>query len=110
MPSAWTTQAMAWFRDVLGFEEVFRADEAGWAEVSSPAAGVTIGLGQNEDVDGRGGTTPVFAVASVDEARSELESKGVTFDGENVVIPGMVKLATFYDPDGNTYMFSEGLD
>ena len=102
-------ESIAWFKEVLGFEEVFKVPEAGWAEVTSPTEGVTIGLGQNEEVDGRGGTTPVFGVADIEAARADLEAKGVKFDGDTVEMPGMVKLATFFDPDGNSYMFSQSL-
>jgi catechol 2,3-dioxygenase-like lactoylglutathione lyase family enzyme len=102
-------ESIAWFKEVLGFEEVFKVPEAGWAEVTSPTEGVTIGLGQNEEVDGRGGTTPVFGVADIEEARADLEAKGVKFDGDTVEIPGLVKLATFFDPDGNSYMLSQSL-
>ena len=98
-----------WFKDILGFEEIFRAPEAGWAEVTTSADGVSIGLGQNEEVNGAGGATPVFGVQDIAAARAELESKNVRFDGETIEIPGMVKLATFYDPDGNSYMLSESL-
>ncbi len=101
--------SMAWFKDMLGFEEVFKVPEAGWAEVSTPAAGVSIGLGQNQQVDGRGGTTPVFGVVDINAARAELEGKGVRFDGDTVELPGMVKLATFFDPDGNSYMLAQPL-
>ena len=99
--------SIGWFKEVLGFEEIFKVPEVGWAEVASPISGVTIGLGQNEEVDGRGGTTPVFGVTDIDAARAELESKGVPFDGDTQKIPGMVKLATFFDPDGNSYMLSQ---
>lgn len=101
--------SIAWFEQMLGFELTFRVDEAGWAELTSPTADVTIGLGQNEQVEGAGGTTPVFGVADVDAARSDLEAKGVAFDGETQEIPGMVRLATFFDPDGNSYMFAQSL-
>lgn len=101
--------SIAWFQEMLGFELLFRVDEQGWAEMSSPAKDVSIGLGVNETVDGRGGTTPVFGVADVVAARTELQAKGVRFDGDIVEIPGMVKLATFFDPDGNSYMFAESL-
>jgi uncharacterized glyoxalase superfamily protein PhnB len=53
------------------------------------------------------GTTPVFGVKDIEAARSHLESNGVRFDGETQVIPEMVKLATFYDPDGNPWMLAE---
>ena len=100
-------ESIAWFKEMLGFELVFRIDDAQWAEITSPADGVTIGLGVNEEVSGQGGTTPVFEVKDIAQARDELETKGVKFDGDTVEIPGMVKLATFFDPDGNSYMLSE---
>ena len=101
--------SISWFEEMLGLEVMYRVDDMGWAELSSPTEGVTIGLGQNEATDGQGGTTPVFGVVDIDAARSELEAKGVKFDGETLEIPEMVKLATFYDPDGNTYMFAQSL-
>ena len=101
--------SIAWFQEMLGLELAFRSDEAGWAEMVTPTADVTLGLGQNEEVAGAGGTTPVFGVANVDSARAALEAKGVSFDGETVDVPGMVRLATFFDPDGNTYMFAQSL-
>lgn len=101
--------SIAWYKEMLGFELVFRVDEAGWAELTTPTRDVTIGLGANESVDGRGGTTPVFGVTDIVAARNELENKGVRFDGETLEIPGMVKLATFFDPDGNSFMFAESL-
>ena len=102
--------SIAWFKNVLGFEEVFKVAEAGWAEVSTPAAGVSIGLDQTDaDGDGSGGSIPVFGVVDIDAARAELEAKGVKFEGETRELPGMVKLATFFDPDGNRYMFAQSL-
>lgn len=102
-------RSIKWFADTLGFEEVFRAPDVGWAEMTTSAAGVSLGLGQNETVDGAGGTTPVFGVKDIAAARAALEAKGVRFDGDTVEIPGMVKLATFFDPDGNSYMFAQSL-
>ena len=102
-------KSIAWFKDMLDFDLAFRVDEAGWAELTCPTRDVTTGLGVNENVDGRGGTTPVFGVTDIVAARSELESKGARFDGETEEVPGMVKLATFFDPDGNTYMCAESL-
>ena len=102
--------SIAWFKDVLGFEELFKVAEAGWAEVSTPAQGVSIGLDQSDaDAGGGGGSVPVFGVEDIDAARAELEDKGVEFAGDTVELPGMVKLATFFDPDGNRYMFAQSL-
>ena len=100
--------SLAWFADNLGFEARFKAPEVGWAELNTPTEGVTIGLNQGDEATGTG-TTPVIGVRDIDAARAELEAKGVPFEGETVEIPGMVKLATFLDPDGNRYMFAESL-
>ena len=43
----------------------------------------------------------IKGVKSVDAARATLEKAGVKFDGETREYPGMVRLATFFDPDGN---------
>ena len=100
--------SLAWFQDKLGFKERFKAPEAGWAEVSSSTEGVTIGLNQDGE-GGSGGITPVLGVVAIEAARAALEEDGVTFDGPTVELPGMVKLATFLDPDGNRFMLAQSL-
>lgn len=99
--------SIAWFKEKLGFDMTFNAMDAGWAEVSTPAADVTIGLAQSDE--GAHGCTAVFGVADIAEARAELEAKDVSFEGDIIELPGMVKLATFLDPDGNRYMLAESL-
>ena len=104
--------SIAWCRDLLGFEEIFKVAEAGWAEVSTSVDGVSIGLNQNGEggeAPTVGGTTPVLGVVDIAAARAELEAKGVRFEGDTEELPGMVKLATFYDPDGNRYMLAQSL-
>jgi len=101
-------RAIEWYRDVLGFELVYKLDKYGWCEISTPTKHVTIGLGQTEEVK-PGSTTPTFGVLDIDAARKYLESKDVSFDGDTYEIEGMVKLATFYDPDGNSFMLAQSL-
>ena len=98
-------RSVAWYRDVLGFEVLYKLDQYGWGEVTTPWAGVTIGISQTEE-QRAGGTVPTFGVTDIDEARRHLESLDVRFDGETYAIEGMVKLATFYDPDGNAFMLA----
>jgi predicted enzyme related to lactoylglutathione lyase len=103
-------KAVAWYSDVLGCQVIYKMDEMGWAELTSPIARVNIGLGQTEGYKACGpGIKLTFGVASADKARAALEAKKVRFDGPTMEIPGMVKLATFFDPDGNTLMFYEDL-
>jgi CreA protein len=102
-------RSIEWYRDMLGFEVVYKLDEHGWCEVQSPIDGVTLGLGQVESLEVKG-STPTWGVADIDAARESLESRGVRFDGETQDISGMVKLATFYDPDGNAYMLAQSAE
>ena len=101
-------RAIEWYKDALGLELVYKLDQYGWCEMSTATKHVTIGLGQNEDLK-TGGATPTFGVQDIDAARKHLESKDVRFDGETYEIEGMVKLATFYDPDGNSFMLAQSL-
>ena len=103
-------RSIAWYRDVLGFEVIYKLDDWGWAELRSPIAEVNVGIGQTEEVEPRGGATLTFGVADIDAARGHLEAQDVRFDGETSEVPGMVRLATFYDPDGNSFMLAQRLD
>lgn len=97
-----------WYGSMLGFETLFHADEAGWSELQTNTDGVIIGLGEHtEPVPGN--CVPVFGIADLDAARQKLEQAGVRFDGDTIVVEGMVKTATFYDPDGNALMLAEDL-
>jgi CreA protein len=101
-------RAIDWYRDMLGFELVYKLDEYGWGEVRSRLNGVTIGLGQSEEPNVKG-AVPTWSVKDIAAARSYLESRGVRFDGDTQQVGEMVKLATFYDPDGNPWMLAERL-
>ena len=101
-------QSAKWYEETLGFETLFHADDAGWSELKTNTDGVTLGLGEHvEPVPGN--SVPVFGIADLDSARTILEQAGVKFDGETEVVDGMVKLATFYDPDGNALMLAQDL-
>ncbi len=98
----------AWFKEKLGFELRYHIDEAGWSELETKTEGVILGLGEQSEPK-PGNCVPVFGVDDIDTARSALEAADVKFDGPTQVIPEMVKLATFYDPDDNAFMLAEDL-
>lgn len=97
-----------WYESMLGFLTIYHADEAGWSEIQTRTVGVTIGLGEHTK-PAPGNCVPVFGIADIDSARQKLEKADVKFDGETDVVEGMVKTATFYDPDGNALMLAEDL-
>jgi predicted enzyme related to lactoylglutathione lyase len=101
---------MEWYERVLGMSLLYEVEEIGWCELTTPVTGQTVTLGLSEVEAPRvGGPVPTFGVVDIDLARERLEAEGVRFDGKTVEISGMVKLATFFDPDGNTLMFSQSL-
>jgi catechol 2,3-dioxygenase-like lactoylglutathione lyase family enzyme len=100
---------IAWYRDVLGFNLLYRKDDIAWCELSSPVARVNVGLGVREEAGGKGGATLTFGVADIDAAKAELDRHGVRQDGPIQDIPGMVRLLTFFDPDDNALMFYQDL-
>ena len=101
--------AIDWYTKTLGFEVVYKIDDMAWCELRSPVERVNVGLSQVETVAPEGGATMTFGVKDVDRARASLEELDVRFDGETMSIPGMVRLATFFDPDGNKMMLYQDL-
>ena len=97
-----------WYESVLGFQTIYHSDDAGWSEMQTKTEGVTLGLGEHtQPVPGN--CVPVFETADLDRDREVLENASIRFDGPTVVIEGMVKTATLYDPDGNALMLAEDL-
>ena len=96
-------RATAFYRDTLGLPQV---SEAGFPEFQL-GENVSVYLLQMENV-GSSFTAPHTAhvalrVPDVAETRSELESRGVSFEGE-ILDTGVCHMAFFKDPDGNQFM------
>ena len=98
----------AWYAEKMGFEVLYDVDEIGWCEMSTNAKGVSLGLGEQAEA-APGNSVPVFGTPDIETSRRALEAAGVKFDGETMVIDGMVKLGTFYDPDNNALMLAQDL-
>ncbi len=101
--------AIKWYQEKLGFKFLYEMPEIGWSELATTIPGVNIGLSQVEQVTPRGSVVLTFGVKDIQSARAQLEAHGVPFDGETQVLPGMVKYAGFFDPDGNPLMLFESL-
>ena len=102
-------RSIAWYRDVLGFELLYRLEQTAWCELSTGVARVNLGLSEVEEAGGKGGATLTFGVTDIAAAKTELDRKGVRQDGAIRDIPNMVRLLTFYDPDDNALMFYQVL-
>lgn len=105
------SKSIEWYKDVLGFELLYHLEDMAWCELKHPTSHIQVGLSQVEKMPAPGGNAvPVWGVKDIEEACSELKGKDVRFDGEIRTIPDMVKLATFFDPDENCFMFYQGLN
>jgi catechol 2,3-dioxygenase-like lactoylglutathione lyase family enzyme len=102
-------RSVAWYRETLGFELLYRLEEEAWCELSTGVERVSVGLSQVEQAGGKGGATLTFGVEDIEAAKAELDSRGVRQDGPIRDIPGLVRLLTFFDPDDNALMLYEDL-
>jgi catechol 2,3-dioxygenase-like lactoylglutathione lyase family enzyme len=108
LPVSDLERSIAWYQDVLGFKLLYKLEELGWAELETGVQRVNIGLSVTEEVNA-GSTTPTFGVTDIEAARGTLQALDVKLDGDINTIPGMVRLQTFYDRDGNALMFYQDL-
>jgi catechol 2,3-dioxygenase-like lactoylglutathione lyase family enzyme len=97
--------ARTFYRDTLGFEEVFVDLEQSWAQLKH--GGMEIGLAQGEP-DESGGVAHV----DVSDLKSEAErlreagvEVGVIFE-----LHGQIRLVDVFDPDGNRIQLAQSLD
>lgn len=97
-----------WYTEVLGLTLLYDVPEIGWCELATETKGLNIGFSDVEKPT-PGGPTPTFGVVDIEKARAMLEAKKVRFDGPIREYPGMVKLATFFDPDGHSLMLFQDL-
>lgn len=102
-------KSVHFYRDLLDMKVVHRNDALKWVKVSHGMDGVTIGLGQAEEVTGSGTVSINLGVRDVDAARRLLERRGVKFLQPTITIPGVVKLADLLDPDGNKIRLAQAL-
>ena len=100
-------RSLAWYREVLGFAIDYEIKEYGWCALKTPS-GFSIGLGQTETVVTPGNVTPTFGVHDIDAAIAHLREHDVNVEDWHE-IPDMVRLSTFYDPDGTPWMLAQTL-
>ena len=96
-------RSTAWYRDTLGLEQTgegqwpeFRLGENAFLYLLDPT-----NIGQ--EFQGPHTSSIALRVPDVEEARGELESRGVEFRGETFDT-GVCHMAFFSDPDGNELM------
>lgn len=101
-------RARHFYTEVLGLE----VETAGASDMELRAGQVTLDIFDPSSIGRAFAPSPAglaLRVPDVDEARSELEAKGVVFDGETLET-SVCKQAWFKDPDGNALMLHRRFD
>ena len=97
--------ARAFYRDTLGFEEVFFDSDEGWSRLTH--GGMEIALAEGEpDEDGGVAHVDVEDVKSdAERLRADGVEVGVVFE-----LHGQIRLVDVFDPDGNRIQLAQSLD
>jgi predicted enzyme related to lactoylglutathione lyase len=105
-------QAVEFYTKTLGLKLLNMTEEHGWAELQGKEGGTMIGLCQTSDCSPlKPGNNAVmtFTVSDMDQARKELQARGLTLVGPVVEVPGHVKMQDFVDPDNNRFQLVQQL-
>jgi catechol 2,3-dioxygenase-like lactoylglutathione lyase family enzyme len=101
-------RARTFYADTLGLE----VESEGEHDMEFSCGQVTLDIFDPSSIGQPFSSSPAvlaLRVPDVDEARAELEAKGVQFDGDTIET-GVCKQAWFKDPDGNALMLHRRFD
>ena len=89
-------KSASWYAEKLGLGEIWRMDDQKAVGFGVGDNSATINLFQRDEAP-----QLIIQVERVDDARPELERRGVRFEGPTTTLEGIGKFAGFRDPDGN---------
>ena len=94
----------AFFRDVLGFEEVFVDFEDGWSRLQHGAMEIALAEGDPAESSGVAHVDVEDVKADAERLRAEGVEVGVVFE-----LHGQIRLVDVFDPDGNRVQLAQSL-
>ena len=98
-------RALAFYRDTLGFEEVFVDFDDGWSRLRHGQMEIALAEGDPEE---SGGVAHVD-VADVKAVAERLRAAGIEV-GVVLELHGQIRLVDVFDPDGNRVQLAQSLD
>jgi predicted enzyme related to lactoylglutathione lyase len=98
-------RAIEWYTKVLGFSVNSRMDAINFAIMGTPVEGVVLGLSKVDGAPRTNGVSLTWGVTDIDAAEATFKAAGGRPDGPINDIPGVVRLLSFSDPDGNRHQF-----
>ena len=95
----------AFYRDVLGFEEVFVDFDDGWSRLEHGGMEIAIAVGDPDESSGVAHVDVVDLKAEAERLRKAGVEVGVVFE-----LHGQIRLVDVFDPEGNRIQLAESLD
>ena len=105
MPVSRVDKAEKWYARNLGFETRSKMSQPVFCEMEQRSTGLRIGLAEVQEFK-LGQASIMLEVSDIETAQKELSANGVDVS-EIAEIPGMAKVLTFEDPDGNPWMLRQ---
>ena len=97
-------RARAFYRDVLGFEEIFVDFEDGWSRLTHGGMEIALAEGEPEESSGVAHVDVEDVKAEAQRLRDEGVEVGVVFE-----LHGQIRLVDVFDPDGNRIQLAQSL-
>jgi predicted enzyme related to lactoylglutathione lyase len=99
-------RTLTFYTEKLGFKELYFDAGGKSAMVATNTKDCFIGFAEAQSIV-PSSTCITFEVENIKQAVLGLQQKGIEFKDGIFEVPGMVKLASFFDPDGYRLMLSE---
>ncbi len=96
--------ARAFYRDTLGFKEVFVDHQDGWSRMSHGQMEIALAEGEPDETGGVAHVDVPDVKADAERLRSAGVNVGVVFE-----LHGEIRLVDVYDPDGNRIQLAQNL-
>ena len=97
--------ARAFYRDVLGFEEIFVDFDDGWSRLRHGGMEIAVAEGDPSQSDGVAHVDVSDVKDEADRLREQGVEVGVVFE-----LHGQIRLVDVFDPDGNRIQLAQSLD
>jgi catechol 2,3-dioxygenase-like lactoylglutathione lyase family enzyme len=97
--------ARAFYRDILGFEEVFVDFDDGWSRLQRGATDIALAEGEPDESGGVAHVDVDDVKVAADRLRDQGVDVGVVFE-----LHGQIRLVDVFDPDGNRIQLAQSLE
>jgi catechol 2,3-dioxygenase-like lactoylglutathione lyase family enzyme len=97
--------ARAFYRDTLGFEEIFVDFDDGWSRLRNGEMEIAVAEGEPAESSGVAHVDVTDVKAEAERLRAEGVEVGVVFE-----LHGQIRLVDVFDPDGNRIQLAQSLE